>query len=108
MCACERMKKHGILGNEREGTHPKLESLHLCCAAIADDNAVGTERVITGDILSERLSRTLGIGARFLAEAAFIPEVRREKLSLTRKLAARLSVQAFDGELIYHLRKITL
>jgi hypothetical protein len=69
---------------------------------------VRTERVITEDILSERLSRTLGIGARFLAEEAFIPEVCREKLSLTRKLAARLSVQTFDGELIYHLRKVKL
>ena len=85
------------------GTYPKLDGLHLCCTAVAENKAVGTERVITEDVLSERLSRTLGIGTLFLSKEAVIPQVYCEQLSLARKLATRFSVQTFNGKLIYHL-----
>jgi hypothetical protein len=82
---------------------PKLDSLHLCRTAIADNKAVRTERVITEDVLSERFSRTLGVRALFLGEEAVIPQVCCEQLSLARKLATGFSVQTFNGKLIYHM-----
>jgi hypothetical protein len=101
--ADEKQKKRES-GNKSKVTHPKLDSLHLCRTAIADNKAVRTERVITEDVLSERFSRTLGVRALFLGEEAVIPQVCCEQLSLARKLATGFSVQTFNGKLIYHLR----
>lgn len=97
------MKKNGIPGDKSKGTHPKPDSLHLRCTTIADDKAVRTERIVTKDVLSERFSRTLGVGALFLGEEAVILQVDGEKLSLACKLATGFSVQTFNGKLIYHL-----
>jgi hypothetical protein len=100
----ERMKKRMVIpGNTSQSTHRKPDSLHLCCTAIADNKAVRTERIITEDVLSERLSRTLGIGALLLGEEAVILHVCGEKLSLACKLATGFSVDTFNGKLIYHL-----
>jgi len=94
--------------NKGKGTHPKLESFQLCSAAIADNRAVRTERIVTKDVLSERFSRTIGIGTLFLGEEAFISQVCCEKLSLACKLAADFSVQTFDSKFVYHLKEIRL
>jgi hypothetical protein len=94
--------------NKGKGTHPKLEGFQLCSTAIADNRAVRTERIITKDVLSERFSRTVGVGALFLGEKAFIFQVCRKKLSLACKLAAGFSVQTFDSKFICHLKEIEL
>ena len=98
----------GIPGNESKGTHPKLESLHVRCTAVADNKAVRTERIVTKYVLSERFSRTLGVGALLFGEEAVVLQVCCEELSLARKFATGFSVQTFNGELVCHLRGIKL
>jgi hypothetical protein len=92
--------------NKGKGTHPKFESFQLCSTAIADNRAVGTERTVTKDVLSERFSRTVKVGTLFLGEEAFVFQVCCEKLSLACELAAGLSVYTFDSKFVYHLKRI--
>lgn len=67
---------------------------------------MGTEGIVTKDILSACLFGTLGVGTRLFAEQAVGIHVRREELSLAGKLAADFSVKTFDDEFVYHLKGI--
>jgi hypothetical protein len=62
------MRKRRYSRDKDVGAHLELERPHLCCASVADDEAVRTERVVTTDILPECFSGTLRIGALFLGE----------------------------------------
>jgi hypothetical protein len=69
---------------------------------------MGTEGIVTEDILSACLFGTLGVGTRLFAEQAVSIHVRREELSLAGKLAAGLSVKTFNIEFVYHLKGIRI
>lgn len=61
-------QKKGHSGYESRDTHLKLESPHLRRAAITDNDAMGTEGVLTKDVLSECFSGALGVGTWLLGE----------------------------------------
>lgn len=91
-----------------KGAHPKLGSFQLYSTAIADNRTVRAERIITKNVLSERFSRTVGVGTPFLGEEAFVFQVCCEKLSLACRLAAGFSIQTFNSKFVYHLKGIRL
>jgi len=59
-------KRHS--GYESQDTHLKLESPHLCGAAITDNDPVGTGGILTKDVHPECFSGALGVGTWFLGE----------------------------------------
>jgi hypothetical protein len=68
LCAWAGIRKNGIRGVRAGVTHLELKGSHLCCAAIADNDAVGTEWIVAKDVFPECLAGTVRVRTLFLGE----------------------------------------